>query len=80
MRKAPVGLTKREQRVWATIAIFLRDQGYPPTMREVGTILRLAPSTIHDYFNRLEAKGYLQRIKNSRRALRLVVSYERIEG
>lgn len=48
------------------------DEGYPPTIREICTALGIrSTSTVHRYINRLSEEGYLEKMDNQNRAIRL---------
>lgn len=50
----------------------VRDNGYPPTVREIGSAVGLSStSTVHGYLSRLEAAGLLTRDASKTRALEL---------
>lgn len=54
-------LTQRQHRVLQTIERFLQDEGYTPSVREIGTVLGLAPATVQQHLEVLERKGYIRR-------------------
>ena len=54
-------LTQRQHRVLQTIERFLHDEGYTPSVREIGGVLRLAPATVQQHLEVLERKGYIRR-------------------
>ena len=54
-------LTQRQHRVLVTIEGFVRDEGYTPSVREVGSIVGLAPATVQQHLDALERKGYIRR-------------------
>ncbi len=58
-------LTQRQHRVLATIERFVRDEGYTPSVREVGGIVGLAPATVQQHLDALERKGYIRRTGQS---------------
>ena len=48
------------------------DEGYPPTIREICSELGIrSTSTVHRYINRLAEEGYLEKMDNQNRAIRL---------
>ena len=52
-------LTAMQQRIYDYIASFIRDQGYPPSVREIGEAVGLkSPSTVHFHIKHLEELGY----------------------
>ncbi|MCK5833940.1 transcriptional repressor LexA [bacterium] len=62
-------LTKKQQEVFDKILELIQDQGYSPTVREIGTALKKAPSTIHKIILTLENKGFISRRKGSSRGI-----------
>ena len=68
-------LTKRQQEVVAFIRRYAAEQGYPPTVRDIGKALGLAsPSTVHAHLANLERAGQLRRDPTKPRALELLGS------
>jgi len=47
--------------VLQAIELFIEDEGYTPSVREIGTAINLAPATVQQHIQALEQKGYLQR-------------------
>jgi len=69
------GLTARQEQVLRFIREFTRANGYPPTVREIGSQLELSsPSTVHVHLGNLERLGYIRRDPSKPRALELVDS------
>ena len=54
-------LTQRQHRVLQTIERFVQDEGYTPSVREIGAVLGLAPATVQQHLEVLERKGYIRR-------------------
>ena len=53
-------LTAMQQRIYDYIASFIRDQGYPPSVREIGEAVGLkSPSTVHFHIKHLEELGFV---------------------
>ena len=66
-------LTKRQAEILEYIRSFVREKGYPPSVREIGKAIGLSSSaTIHAHLQKLEAAGYLQRNPLKQRALEVV--------
>ena len=73
-------LTDRQNEILDTIKKYIAQNGYPPTVREIGTILNLSsPATTHFHLNRLEKKGYIKKGKSKNRCLEILVPNEYIE-
>jgi len=68
-------LTERQRLVLETIRRSVDERGYPPTMREIGTIVGLtSPSSVKHQLTTLERKGYLRRDPKRPRAIEIVGS------
>ncbi len=66
-------LTAMQQKIYDYIASFIRTQGYPPSVREIGEAVGLkSPSTVHFHIKHLEELGYLSKDGRKGRALTLV--------
>ena len=66
-------LTKRQAEILEYIRSFVREKGYPPSVREIGKAIGLSSSaTIHAHLQKLETAGYLQRNPLKQRALEVV--------
>jgi repressor LexA len=67
------GLTARQEQVLEFIRASIRANGYPPTVREICTGLKLSsPSTVHAHLANLERLGLIKRDPTKPRALDVV--------
>jgi repressor LexA len=67
------GLTPRQEQVLEFIRESVRANGYPPTVREICTALRLSsPSTVHAHLANLVRRGLIKRDPSKPRALDVV--------
>ena len=65
-------LSKRQKKILEFINEYLRDYGYPPTIREIGKAAGISSTSVVKYnLEKLEGWGYLQRRKEAARGLRL---------
>lgn len=65
-------LNKRESDILNFIKSKTREQGYPPSVREIGLAVGLkSSSTVHGYLNSLEGKGYIRRDPTKPRAIEI---------
>lgn len=72
MEPAP-SLTPRERQVLDSIEAFIREHGYPPSVREIGARVGLrSSSTVHAYLRQLVRKGFLRQEASRPRALGLL--------
>jgi repressor LexA len=63
--------TERQQRILDVIRAFTAEQGYPPSVREIGERVGLSSSsTIHAHLKALERRGLISRDPTKPRALR----------
>ncbi len=54
-------LTRKQRLVVDTIRAFVRENGYSPSVRELGDTLDLAPATIQQHLDVLQVKGFINR-------------------
>ena len=66
-------LTEKQDRIYDYICDYLKEHGFPPTVREIAKMAGLASSSsAHSYLKQLEEKGYIRRVEGSPRAIELV--------
>ncbi len=65
-------LTKRQTEVLTFIQQFLKDHGYPPTMREIGAHLSISVKASFDHIQALRKKGILGTNESRSRALEII--------
>ncbi|MDY4977077.1 MAG: transcriptional repressor LexA [Clostridia bacterium] len=74
-----MALTEKQKRVLEFIEQFTKEQGYPPSVREIGAAVGLtSTATVHGYLERLEKKGYLDRAALKTRAMKVVHPEEKL--
>ena len=67
-------LTSMQQRIYEYIASCIREQGYPPSVREIGEAVGLkSPSTVHFHLKHLEEAGVIEKGAGKGRAITLPV-------
>jgi repressor LexA len=65
-------LSERRRLILQVIEDAVREQGYPPTVREIGSKVGLAsPASVQSHLAALEAEGYIRRGALKRRAVEL---------
>ena len=65
-------LTNMQQRIYEYIASCIREQGYPPSVREIGEAVGLkSPSTVHFHLKHLEEAGVIEKGAGKGRAITL---------
>lgn len=56
-----ISLTKKQRAVYEMINFFIRSYERPPTVREIGAELDLAPATVQEHIQALRDKGYIEK-------------------
>ena len=71
-----MGLTARQEEIFNFVRKFIRDRGYPPSVREIGERFKIYPRAAFDHLKALERKGYLKRRGSMSRSLEVLVFQE----
>ncbi len=67
------GLSTMQQKIYDYIALCIREQGYPPSVREIGEAVGLkSPSTVHFHLKHLEEAGVIAKGAGKGRAITLI--------
>jgi repressor LexA len=69
MRKS---LTGKQQKVLDFIINYVRETGYPPTVREIGNTFGISSKGAYDHLKAIEKKGYIKRDASKPRAIELM--------
>ncbi len=70
-------LTTKQENVLIAIKKYIANNGYPPTVRELGSLLNLtSTATIQSHLQTLERKGYIKKSNVKNRTLELLVPNE----
>jgi len=68
-----VELSPRQREILEFVNTHVDEQGYPPTVREIGQAVGLtSPSTVHAHLARLESSGLIRRDPTKPRALEVI--------
>lgn len=69
----PEHLSDIQKKMYDFIIEYIRDEGLPPTNREIGSALNIASIGHVDYhLSMLEKKGYITRVAKSSRSIKLI--------
>jgi len=72
-KKDPNELNKREKAILKYIEKQVNENGYPPSVREIGRGVGLSSTaTVHTYITGLEKKGYIKKENQKGRTLKLL--------
>ena len=65
-------ISDKQKQILAFIREYTAEQGYPPSVREIGAAVGLrSPSTVHSHLKRLQELGYLEKDEHKTRAITL---------
>lgn len=68
-----INLSNRQKKILKFIETFLKQNGYPPTIREIGEAVDIASTSVVNYnLNKLVEHGLIERAPEVSRGLRLV--------
>lgn len=68
-------LTKRQKEILQYIYDEVHEQGYPPTVREIGEAVNLSStSTVHEHIKRLEKSGFIIKDSSKPRAIEITAA------
>lgn len=66
-------LTEQQQRILSFVVESVENQGYPPTLREIGDAIGLANvNAVRGHLGALEKKGYITKTPDKARSIQLV--------
>ena len=66
-------MTRMQQKIYDYIAQMLVQEGYPPSVREIGAAVGLkSPSTVHFHLKHMEEKGIIKKAGRKGRTITLV--------
>ncbi|MBN1552261.1 repressor LexA [bacterium] len=71
-RRPTKGLTKAQQRTLKAIRDFKLENGYPPSIKDLGDILGITAAGAHDQVDQLVKKGYLTREPRKARSIMII--------
>src|SRR5215471_13682534 len=73
-------LTDRQRAILDFVNDYVNENGYPPSVRDIGRHFGICPATVQDHISALERKGYLQKKKFQSRTLSVPGSSRRPSG
>jgi repressor LexA len=71
-------LTEKQQAILNFIDRYVKDNGFPPSVREIGRHFKIYPATVQDHITALERKGYLQKKRFQSRSLSVPASSRQV--
>src|SRR5207245_9853335 len=73
-------LTDKQQAILDFINEYVEENGFPPSVREIGRQFGVYPATVQDHISALERKGYLQKKRFQSQSLCIPASSRREGG
>ncbi|MBI4471620.1 MAG: transcriptional repressor LexA [Acidobacteria bacterium] len=73
-------LTEKQQAILDFINKYVDENGFPPSVREIGRNFGIYPATVQDHISALERKGFLQKKRFQSRTLSVPASSRRRTG
>ncbi len=65
-------LTQKQLEIFAFIISFSKENGYSPSIREVGAFFHISPPSVLDHLRALEKKGFIRRLPFKSRCLEIL--------
>ncbi|MDP4182835.1 MAG: S24 family peptidase [Bacillota bacterium] len=66
-------LTSKQKKIYSAIETFIRENGIPPTVREIGEMVgEKTPGAVQGILNRLQQKGVIKREVGMARSIKLI--------
>lgn len=77
MRQKQHATQEKKSQIFTFLRRFLQENGYPPSVREIGEAVGLSStSTVHSYLRRLEEDGLIRRDPAKNRAIEICAAEE----
>ena len=77
MARKKAGLGERHKRILKFLEKFQAENGYPPSIREIGENTNISSTSVVNYYlNQLEEMNYIERESNVSRGIRLIKTLE----
>jgi repressor LexA len=76
-----MALSERQRKILEFIKSFTLDNGYPPTIREIGEAVHISSTSVVNYnLNALQKEGHIMRDRTVSRGIRLAESLQELRG
>jgi repressor LexA len=76
-----MGLSERQSKIFSFLRTFTLDNGYPPTIREIGEAVGISSTSVVNYnLDALQRAGLIFRDRTVSRGIRLVEGLEELTG
>jgi len=72
-RRRTPGLSERQRKILELLDRFQKQNGYPPSIREIGNDVKITSTSVVNYYlNQLEEMGYIERDEHVSRGIRVL--------
>lgn len=71
-------LTGKQKKILDYLEKYLKDNDYPPTIKEIADYFNLTIGTVQDHIYALERKGYISRKRDTARGIKIIKNSEGI--
>jgi len=76
-----MALSERQRKILSFVKTFMLDNGYPPTIREIGKAVSISSAAVVNYnLDALQRSGHIYRDRTVSRGIRLVEGLEELTG
>jgi repressor LexA len=76
-----MGLSERQEKILSFVKTFTLDNGYPPTIREIGKAVNISSTSVVNYnLDALQRSGHIYRDRTVSRGIRLVAGLAELTG
>jgi repressor LexA len=76
-----MGLSERQEKILSFVKTFTLDNGYPPTIREIGKAVNISSTSVVNYnLDALQRAGFIYRDRTVSRGIRLAEGLEQLTG
>lgn len=77
MARKREGLSERHRKIMEYLGVFIKDNGFSPSIREIGDAINVKSTSLVDYYlNQLEEKEYISREGRISRSIRILKPIE----
>lgn len=81
MARKSIGLGERHQKIMQFLTSYQNDNGYSPSIREIGKFINVESTSLVDYYlKQLEDMGYIERDQRVSRSIRILKPMRSVGG
>ena len=70
-----MGLSERQEKILSFVKTFTLDNGYPPTIREIGKAVNISSTSVVNYnLDALQRAGFIYRDRTVSRGIQIIIN------